>query len=64
MGGKKVPIPKICHTDFTMMKLGLVILRLKKIQKIYKWRDVTHILSSTDIRIFSQEISNFCYIKK
>ena len=31
--------PKICHTNPTMMKLGTVILDLKKIQKIYESRD-------------------------
>ena len=38
-GGKKTPLPKICHTYPTMMKLGTVITYLKKIQKIYKSRD-------------------------
>ena len=36
-GGK--PIPKICHTDPTMMKLGTVIPYPKKIQKIYESRN-------------------------
>ena len=40
-GGKKAPLPKICHTYPTMMKLGTVIPYLKKIQKIYESRD-TH----------------------
>ena len=31
--------PKICHTYPMMMKLGTVIPYLKKIQKIYKFRD-------------------------
>ena len=35
------PLPKICHTYPTMMKLGTVITYLKKIQKIYESRD-TH----------------------
>ena len=39
--GKKAPIPKICYTCPTMMKLGTVIPYLKKIQKIYKSRDTT-----------------------
>ena len=38
-GGKKVPLPKICHTYPTMMKLGTVIPYLKKIQEIYESRD-------------------------
>ena len=38
-GGKKAPLPKICHTYPTMMKLGTVIPYLKKIQKIYESRD-------------------------
>ena len=33
MGGKKVPLPKICYTYPTKMKLGTVIPYLKKIQK-------------------------------
>ena len=37
--GKKVPLPKICHTYPIMMKLGTVIPYLKKIQKIYESRD-------------------------
>ena len=38
-GSKKAPIPKICHRYPTMMKLGMVIPYLKKIQKIYESRD-------------------------
>ena len=45
-----------------MMKLDIVIPYQNKIQKIYK--HVINLLSSADIIIFSQEISNFCYIKK
>ena len=37
--GKKVPIPKICQTYPTMMKLGTVTSYLKKFQKIYKSRE-------------------------
>ena len=33
------PLPKICHTYPTMMKLGTVTPYLKKIQKIYEPRD-------------------------
>ena len=38
-GGKKAPLPKICHTYPTMMKLGTVIPYLKKIKNIYQSRD-------------------------
>ena len=39
-GGQKAPpLPKICHTYPTMMKLGAVIPYPKKIQKIYESRD-------------------------
>ena len=38
-GGKKPPLPKICHTYPTMMKLGTVIPYPKEIQKIYESRD-------------------------
>ena len=33
-GGQKGPLPKICHTYPTMMKLGTVVPYPKKIQKI------------------------------
>ena len=36
-----LPLPKICHTYPTMMKLGIVIPYLRKIQIIYKSRDTT-----------------------
>ena len=36
---KKAPLPKICHTYPTMMKLGTVIPYPKKIRKIYESRD-------------------------
>ena len=40
-GGKKAPppLPKICHTYPTIMKLGTVIPCQNKIQKIYESRD-------------------------
>ena len=38
-GGKKAPLPKICHTYPKMMKLGTVIPYPKKVQKIYESRD-------------------------
>ena len=37
-GDKKVLIPKICYTYPAMMKLGIVTLYLKKIQRIYELR--------------------------
>ena len=39
LGGERLPLPKICPTYPTMMKLGTVIPYLKKIQKIYESRD-------------------------
>ena len=38
-GNKKAPLPKICHTYPTMMKLGTVTPYLKKIQKLFESRD-------------------------
>ena len=38
-GAKRTPIHKICQTYPTMMKLGKVILYLKKIQKMNQSRD-------------------------
>ena len=37
---KRPPLPKICHTYPTMMKLGTVIPYPKKIQKIHESRDI------------------------
>ena len=62
--GGEAPLPKICHIYPATMKLDTIIPYLKKIQKIYESRDVTHTLSSADISIFSEEISKFCHIKK
>ena len=63
MGGtKEAHLPKICHADHTMMKLGIVIPYLKKTQKYMS--HVTHPLSCADISNFSFEISKFCYIRK
>ena len=45
-----------------MMKLGTVLLFLKKIEK--QMNHVTHPLSFADISIFSPGISKFCYIEK
>ena len=36
---KKSLLPKICHTNPTMVKLGTAILYLKEIQNISKSRD-------------------------
>ena len=38
----KSPLPKICHTNPTMMKLGTVIPYLKKIQEIYESCSTPH----------------------
>ena len=38
-GQKSSPLPKICHTYPTVMKLGTVIPYPEKIQKIYESRD-------------------------
>ena len=61
-GGGRPPLPKICHTYPTMIKLGTVIPYLKKLQKIYDSRDTAP--GSTDISIFSRENSKVCYVKK
>ena len=58
----KCPLPKICHTYPTMMKLGTVIPYLKKFQKYMN--HMTNLLGSADISIFLPEIIKFCYIKK
>ena len=39
LGGERLPLPKICPTCPTMMKLGTVIPYLKKIHKTYESRD-------------------------
>ena len=44
VGGKKAPLPKICHIILqypTMMKIDTTIPYLKKIQKMYKSRDTS-----------------------
>ena len=38
---QKGPLPKICHTYSTMMKLGTVIPYLKKIQKLFESSDTS-----------------------
>ena len=60
--GKKILLPKVCHTYPTIMKLGRAIPYTKEFQKVYESRDKP--LSSADIDIFSPVISKFCYIKK
>ena len=37
---KRPPLPKICHTYLTIMKIGAVIHYLKKIQKTYEFRGI------------------------
>ena len=49
-GLQKGPLPKICHTNPTKMKLETVIPYLKKTQKIYEPQ--TQHLISADISIF------------
>ena len=61
-GGKKAPLPKICHKYRTIMKFGAFVPFLKKIQKYMI--HVTHSLSSAGINIFSPEIRKFRYIQK
>ena len=39
--GKKLPLPKICHTYPTMITLGAVTPYLKKIQKLCVSRDTS-----------------------
>ena len=41
MGRQNFPLPKICHTYPTFMKLGTIMLYVNKIQKIYESRDTT-----------------------
>ena len=53
-GAKRAPLPKICHTYPTMMKLGTVIPYLKKIKKKKYVNHVIQPLSSADISIFTR----------
>ena len=50
------------HEYSAIMKLGTIIIHLKKIKRCMN--HVTYPLSSADISIFSPKISKFCYIKK
>ena len=54
MGAQKCPLSKICHTHPTMMKLGTVILYLKKIHK--NINHVTHPLSSAEIEKYNYRL--------
>ena len=38
-GGLFAPLPKICHTYPTMMKLGTVLMYLKDVEKLYQSHD-------------------------
>ena len=40
-GSKRSPLPKICHTYTTIMKLGAIMCYLKNIRKTYESRDRT-----------------------
>ena len=53
---------KTCYTYSTMMKLGTAIPYLKRIEK-YK-ESCKKPLNSAQIKIYSLEPSNFCYIRK
>ena len=62
--GKEAPLPKICHTYPTMMKLRTVISYQKKIQYIYIYiyiyiYHMTYLVSSADISFFHQESAIF-----
>ena len=59
MAGAKSPLPKICHTYPTMMKLGTVIPYLRRIKK--KMNHMTQPLSSSEINIFSPKIKILFY---
>ena len=50
-------LPKICHIYPTMMKLGTVILNLKKIQKIYESCDTP--LEFLTLAVFHRKSANF-----
>ena len=61
--GMRVPLPKICHTYLTVMKLSTVIYILCK-EDPKNMNHVTHPLSSADISIFHQKTANFAISKK
>ena len=60
-GGKKAPIPKICHTYPTLMQPGIVISYLKKIQKTYKSSDTTLEFCWHQELLLYQEIRVYIY---
>lgn len=43
-GEWKGPLPQICHTYWTIMKLGIIILYLKEIPKLHKSCDTPWVL--------------------
>ena len=62
-GAKRPPLPKICDTYPTMMKLDTVTPYLEKIQKIYESRDTLsefcrhqHFFTGNQQILLSQEI--------
>ena len=57
-GGKKAPLPKICHTYPTTIKLGTVIPYPRKIKKIYESRD-----TPLDQHFFHRKSANFAISK-
>ena len=61
--GWGVPFPKVCHTFPTMMK-DFAQLCLAPIRSGKYSNPVTHLLKSTDMGIFSPEITKFCYLSK
>ena len=58
----KAPLPKICQTYPTIMKLGTLITYLKKIKKMYKSHDTP--FDFCWHQYYSPEIRSFCFIKK
>ena len=62
-GNKKHPSPlsEICHTYPKMMKLGAVMLYLKKIEKMYESRNTLLVLLTS--AFFDQKSANFAILK-
>ena len=67
-GAKRPPLPKICHTYPTMMKLGTVIPYLKKVQKRCESRDTSlefcwhqHFFTRIQLTLRYQEIFYFTF---
>ena len=62
-GNKKHPSPlsEICHTYRKMMKLGAVMLYLKKIEKMYESRNTLLVLLTS--AFFDQKSANFAILK-